>query len=143
MRTRAMEVGDAPAVAALCVQLGYPATAGEMERRMLLLRENADHGLFVVEDAGGGVVGWVHVCGEHLLVSPPYAEVGGLVVDDEARGVGVGRALMAEAERWARERGYREVRVRSGTARTGAHAFYQRIGYRLVKSQHRFVKTLE
>ena len=32
---------------------------------------------------------------------------------------------MAQAEAWAQERGYAEVRLRSGLHRTEAHEFYQ------------------
>lgn len=139
---RPMAEGDLEAVAGLCGQLGYPSTPAEVERRLGQIEPSNDDGLFVAQDARGRVVGWVHVHGRALLVSDPYAEIGGLVVDGEARGQGVGRALMARAEAWAAEHGYGEVRVRSNTVREGAHRFYQQLGYRLVKSQHVFGKSL-
>ncbi len=61
----------------------------------------------------------------------PRAYVNILVVDEDAEGMGVGRALMDFAEQWARERGCREVclDVFAGNAR--AVAFYERNGYRV------------
>jgi GNAT superfamily N-acetyltransferase len=49
---------------------------------------------------------------------------------------------MQQAERWARGTGCPSVTVRSNVLRTGAHAFYQRLGYRLVKKQKVFRKRL-
>ena len=142
MRIRPMALGDASAVAGLCTQLGYPASPAEVARRLAQLAQDTDNGLFVAEVSGGRVAGWVHVHGRHLLEVEPYAELGGLVVDEGHRGQGLGRALMAEAERWAAERGYGWLRIRSNTARAGAYHFYRQLGYDLVKSQHVFAKLL-
>ena len=89
------------------------------------------------------MLGWVHVYGVHLLESPaPFAEIGGLVVDRNARRQGVGRALMAQAEAWAAEHGCLKVRLRSGLHRADAHQFYQSIGCALTKTSHMFRKAL-
>ena len=65
-----------------------------------------------------------------------------LVVDERCRGRGIGAALMSEVERWARERGAVKLRVGSRTTREGAHRFYEREGYALVKTSHWFQKDL-
>ena len=39
------------------------------------------------------------------------------------------RALVDEAEAWARAQGCRRIIVTTALHRTGAHAFYERIGY--------------
>ena len=98
--------------------------------------------VYVAAGADGAVVGWVHVFLAHRLVAEPFAEIGGLVVDESCRVYGVGRALMETAEAWAQERGYPQVRVRSNTIRVGAFAFYQRLGYQCIKTQNVFVKAL-
>lgn len=67
----------------------------------------------------------------------------GALVDAEARRQQVGRALMEQAEAWAREQGYRQVRLRSGLHRTEAHQFYQAVGYTLTKTGHTFQKALD
>ncbi len=101
-----------------------------------------DHGLFVAQAADGAVIGWVHVHARRLLVADPFADLGGLVVDAGHQGQGAGRALMAQAEAWALGKGYPTLWVRSNVTRAGAHRFYERIGYRLVKSQQVFQKRL-
>jgi ribosomal protein S18 acetylase RimI-like enzyme len=72
----------------------------------------------------------------------PFAEIGGLVIAEQQRGLGAGRALMQAAEAWALQQGLQSVRLRSNATRTGAQAFYRRIGYEVEKTQTAFFKQL-
>jgi GNAT superfamily N-acetyltransferase len=137
-----MRLSDAAAVADLCSQLGYPATAAEMERRIGPLLERDDHALLVATVDGEWVIGWVHVCAVTLLEIDPLAEIWGLVVDAEERGRGVGARLMAAAEAWARDGGLKVMGLRSRRQREEAHRFYERLGYEIVKTSYTFRKTL-
>jgi ribosomal protein S18 acetylase RimI-like enzyme len=56
----------------------------------------------------------------------------GLFVAPQARGQGVGTALLAAIAREARARGYREVRLDVVDENTRARALYERLGYRAV-----------
>ena len=58
----------------------------------------------------------------------PYAIVENVVVDEEYRGEGVGRALMEEAVRRARSAGAYKLALCSNLARDGAHDFYRSLG---------------
>ena len=138
---RPMERQDLAAVTALCIQLGYPTNEEAVTHRFTALSGEEDHQLLVAS-AGDAVVGWVHVHLWQGLESGPDGEIGGLVVDEGRRGAGVGRLLMQEAERWTRARGCTRLRLRSNVVRTGAHAFYQRLGYRIAKTQYAFEKVL-
>ncbi len=51
-----------------------------------------------------------------------------LVVDRAARSGGVGKALLAAAADWARERGCTHLTLSSGLGRKDAHRFYEREG---------------
>ena len=133
---------DAAAIADLAGQLGYPSTKEQIERRLERVLPDPAHALFVAEMQGGKIGGWLHVFGYHVLESDPRAEVAGLVVDAAQRGGGIGRLLMKQAEQWARENGYASVNLRSNIVRHEAHAFYQRIGYKIPKTQHVFRKDL-
>ena len=77
-----------------------------------------------------------------MLEMGERVEIVGLVVDSVARRSGVGRALVAAAEHWARSRGIDEVFVRSNVVRPESHPFYERIGYLLSKTQHVYRKRL-
>ena len=63
------------------------------------------------------MVGWVHAHRPRQLLADSEAEVLGIVVDRDRRGEGVGRPLMAEAERWAVKKGCGEALLRSSVIR--------------------------
>lgn len=141
MTIRPAAAADRDALAALAGQLGYPSTPAAIGARWEALARLPDHAVLVAE-AGGRVVGWVHVGRRILLVSDPVVEVLGLVVDEACRGRGLGRALLAAAEAWARGRGESRVVLRSNVKREAAHAFYLGTGYTHEKSQKVFGKEL-
>jgi GNAT superfamily N-acetyltransferase len=121
--------GDGTALARLSEQLGYPMGPATARERLAALAHGGRDAIFVAVADDGRVVGWTHVFGAHHVVTEPYAEVGGLVVDASCRGQGIGRALLARVEDWARDRAYARLRVRSNTLRARAHEFYRRHGY--------------
>jgi GNAT superfamily N-acetyltransferase len=57
------------------------------------------------------------------------------------RSGGVGAALVAAAEEWARVKSCARLRVRSNVVRERTHRFYERLGYRVVKSLKVFDKV--
>jgi GNAT superfamily N-acetyltransferase len=142
MLIRPMAPADAGDVAALLGQLGYPSSRAQVARRLDLLAGDPEHALFVAERAESRVVGWVHVHAVRLMEADPRAEVWGLVVDADHQRRGVGRALMRQAERWAAEKGYRAVRLRSNVVRAEAHRFYHGLGYAITKTSYTLEKTL-
>lgn len=137
-----MTLADADRVAVLAGELGYPSTRVEIEARFREIEGSNDSRVLVAVDDEGQVVGWVHVFCLPLLVSGTYVEVGGLVVDSRFRGRGIGRALMAAAEAWTLQRGFKKLMLRSNIIRTEAHQFYKDLGYTIAKSQHKFQKLL-
>jgi GNAT superfamily N-acetyltransferase len=138
-----MDLSDLKDVTTLCAQLGYPSTLEQVTRRFHPISQDGGCALFVAQGSENHILGWVYVRGVLLMESDPRAEVWGLVVDDEARGQGIGRALMERAEQWAAERGYHMVSLRSNTIRHEAHRFYERVGYRIAKTSHVFEKSLD
>lgn len=148
LRVRPATAADAERLAALAIELGYPSTREEIQRRLTPLESDADHLVSVAElQAGpdgedGRVVGWVHAYVSRVIELNPRAEIGGLVVDVGFRGAGVGRLLMEHAEDWARSKGLEAVYLRSNVIRQDAHRFYQGLGYKIIKTQHAFLKML-
>ena len=126
---------DAPALAALSGQLGYPVTVQEMVSRLEAVLPDPSNAVLVVENMDGAVVAWVHLRAERGIESEGFAEIRGLVVDERHRGEGIGERLMTEAVRWAGDRGLGKVRVRCNVLREGAHRFYERQGFALAKTQ--------
>jgi GNAT superfamily N-acetyltransferase len=139
---RLVSAEDAARIAVLCQQLGYPASPEQVQQRLHRIQQNEDHVLYVAERSDGHVIGWVHVYVRQLVVTDRHAEIGGLVVGEGYHRQGVGRLLMEQVERWAREKGCGAVYVRSNVIRDDAHAFYEGIGYSNVKTSKVFCKDL-
>jgi GNAT superfamily N-acetyltransferase len=142
LKIRRAKSGDAPRLAELCGQLGYPATAAQMRQRLRGVRPASQHAIFVAVTKNGGVIGWLHVSKEPLLEVEIRAEVNGLVVAEGQRSLGAGARLLAAAEEWARKHGCKSMSVRSNVIRERAHKFYERDGYEHYKTQKSFRKPL-
>jgi GNAT superfamily N-acetyltransferase len=121
--------GDAEPLAALLGELGYPAAADDVARRLAVLLVRDDYGVFV---AGAGDrpvgLGSVHVF-PAIHADRPVALITALVVADAARGGGHGARLVAALEGFAREKDCERIMVTTANHRAGAHAFYERLGY--------------
>ena len=139
---RPLREADLRAVADLAQQLGYAASPAELTDRFGPLAHSPAHAVLVAESAEGGVAGWIHVGTSLALIHGPEAEIHSLVVDERLRGRGIGAALVAAAEAWARSRDLRRVRVRCQVKREDAHRFYTREGFTHQKTQHVFGKSL-
>jgi len=132
---------DAATIAALCGELGYPSTRQQIVARLAAI-ESAAAKIFVAENGGGEVVAWLHVGVCAQLTGDDEAEILGLVVVANARGGGIGRALVERAIAWTRERGCTHLRVRSRAKRERAHRFYEREGFEFVKTQRMFARRI-
>jgi|SRR5438552_9538373 len=136
---RDAHAADAPAIAGLLAQLGYPTGPRAVEERLERLRIVGDR--VVVADLDGKAVGLAH-----LQVAPalerdrPAAKIGALVVDEAHRGRGIGRALLAVMEDEACRRGCGQLFLTTSERRDDAHAFYERVG--LEQTGRRYGRTL-
>jgi GNAT superfamily N-acetyltransferase len=139
---RGVRLSDAPKVAELSGQLGYPATAREITNRIRRLKAAARNALFVAELPDAAIAGWAHVSITYLVEAETRAELNGLVVAEGQRSLGAGAQLLKTVENWARKRGCRSMSVRSNVIRERAHRFYEREGYEHFKTQKAFRKTL-
>ncbi len=136
---RLMKAEDAESGARLAGQLGYPSSTAEFMNRWNGL--GAGHAVFVAEEAWG-MLGWIHVHENRTLCSEPRVEIGGLIVDRESRGEGIGKRLIERGEKWARERGLELMRLTSNIKREEAHEFYRKLGYESSKTSHVFSKRI-
>jgi GNAT superfamily N-acetyltransferase len=138
---RRLAVEDAEAAAELSSQLGYPCMAGDLRGRIEELLLTVDRVAFAAV-FDGAVVGWIDAAMERHLQAPASVVIGGLVVREDMRGLGVGKRLCVEVEEWARSKAVPLVRVRSQIKREDAHRFYLRDGYSKVKTSLVFEKPV-
>ena len=141
-RIRPATVEDASAVAELSAQLGYPVPVAAVAARLARLVGRDDQVVLAAVDEAGQVAGWIHGAEQDLVEAERRCEILGLVVDQRRRRSGVGRRLVAEVEAWAARRGLGEMSVRSNLARLESHPFYQSLGYRRVKIQQVYRKSI-
>ncbi|MET7400070.1 GNAT family N-acetyltransferase [Dactylosporangium sp. NPDC005572] len=90
--------------------------------------------LLVAESAAGRVVGLVEVLlqpdpPDHQILHPSLRALVHTVVLPEARSSGVGAALLAAAEDWARQRGVAYLSAGIHHANSGAQRFYAANGF--------------
>ena len=142
LKIRRAKSADAPRIAVLSGQLGYPATAAQMRKRLRGIKPASQHAVFVADSAKDGVIGWLQVSREPLLEGEIRAEVNGLVVAEGQRSLGAGAKLLTTAKEWARKHGCKSMSVRSNVIRERAHQFYERHGYEHYKTQKSFRKPL-
>jgi GNAT superfamily N-acetyltransferase len=137
---REAAAADGRGLAALLEQLGYrssvEAVCGRLER---FTRET--HSRVLVAEVDGRLVGAASLSVIPLLERDGRkCRLSAIVVDEGARGAGVGRALVEAVEAEARERDCIHVELTTSERRTGAHAFYRALGYEEVSK--RFLKAL-
>jgi GNAT superfamily N-acetyltransferase len=131
---------DAAAIVDLLGELGYPADAARVGRRLERIAHDPSSKLFVAE-INGQIAG---LGGLHVLPLVEHDELGcmltAMVVGAEHRRQGIGAELLRAVEREARSRGCSRLVLGSADRRLDAHAFYESLGFEA--TGRRFVKTL-
>ncbi len=141
IRLRRATAADADAIAGLLTQLGYPAATADVPRRLERLTAGGRAVVLLAERASG-VIGLATAHVVCVLNRPrDVAWLTALVVDQSARGNGVGRALFAAVEEFALESGCERLSVTTQEQRTDARAFYPRMG--MEETGRRFGKVLQ
>jgi GNAT superfamily N-acetyltransferase len=122
--------GDAATLGRLLDQLGYPTNSAEIPARLEKLHARPGTTVLVAEDENGELLGVVTVhLFQTLHANEPAAWLTAVVVDEKARGQGVGSALVARAEAWAIEHGAHRISLTSALHRENAHEFYKTRDY--------------
>ncbi len=124
---------DEPALIGLIRQLGYTLSQDELSSSLTGLIGHAEHSILIAESEGQ-LTGFVHGQISHRLTSPPFVEICALVVDENYRRKGVATQLVNRLGE-VLPTGMR-LRVRHNQQREEAARFYQKMGFRLVKTQH-------
>jgi GNAT superfamily N-acetyltransferase len=142
VRIRDARAEDAPALAALMVELGYPDDVEPLRERLRAYAANPSSFVLVAAEAdrllglaSASVVPLLHEDGS-------WCRLSALVVAEGSRRAGIGRKLVAEVEERARVAGCRYLEVTSGERpeREAAHAFYEALG--LEQVSRRYLKEL-
>ena len=86
--------------------------------------------IFVATADDGTPLGFIHLTtADDYYDAQPTAHVADIVVAREAAGRGVGSALMARAEQWAREQGFAMLTLNVFSANRRARDLYAKLGF--------------
>ena len=133
---------DIDALCRICSEeMGYPCAPELVEAKWMGLDPRRE-AVFVAVLGDNGPVGYIHVERYDVLYFETMANILGLAVRSDFQRNGIGKALISQAEAWAKEHGIHLMRLNSGISRTGAHEFYRRQGYVQEKEQLRFMKEI-
>jgi ribosomal protein S18 acetylase RimI-like enzyme len=132
---------DAKNIAYLASQMGKELDEKTAKERIEGFLER-DNELLLIAEKGNQPLGCVSMFANYEVLSGIQAKVDIIVVDAAARGLGVGRILMNEAEKWAKEKGSKSIKLVSNVKRLESHKFYEKIGYTKTKEQAQFKKEL-
>jgi len=137
---RDAKLTDAPALAALMCELGYRTTPVKMRQRLKPILCDVRYRTLVAEVEG-------KVCGMiGMLAYPSYehddlsGRILALVTLPTARRCGIGRALIASAEKAFAQKAVTRVSLDTRLTRKNAHKFYESLGYE--RNGWRFAKQL-
>ena len=135
---------DADEIIRLFTQLGHPQPEGSAASRLAAFYAAGDRVLVAESSQSireGKLLGatTLHITPE-IHRPGPIGRMTAVVVDESARGQGIGRVLIAAAERYFAERGCAMVEVTSNKKRIDAHRFYEQLGY--TGTSFRFAKPL-
>ena len=133
---------DGRAVAALSFQLGYEISEAETTHNIELAEESGQDIVYVAT-LNNNVVGWIHIFYSLKIESRSFCEIGGLIVDENVRGKGIGGMLIMKAVEWSKNRSSETLRVRTNVIRLETHKFYEKMGFVLKKQQSVFGMSLD
>lgn len=124
--------------------LFHPADPRGLEAELDSMAKDPMTPVFVAEREGG-------LCGLLEAGTRPYADgcdtspvgyIEGWFVDEDARGTGVGRALVAAAEAWAREQGLHEMASDTALSNEAGLKAHLALGYREIERVIHLAKEL-
>lgn len=117
---------DVPRILPLLDQLGYQVTEADIQARLAAL---TPEDCVLVAAEAETLPGIIALHRAEILHIGRVARIMTLVVDEAARGKGVGRLLLEAGADWARQQGCAVLELTSGKQRLRAHAFYEGLGF--------------
>lgn len=112
-------------------RLERPAWDGHFRKKITPYVDGQRTEAWVAEDASGGLLGYVIVGpGGGFLTPEAYAFLYDVWVAPEHRGKHVGKFLVEWSMQWARDHGYRKIKLEVAETNSRAQRLYEELGFR-------------
>ena len=129
VKIRAAHPDDAKAISRLIrEELNTPVSAADSAQKLSQLCVSPRHRIYAAE-VDGAVVGYLHICDYHSLLCDPMKQIVSMAVNASYRRVGIGKALLARAEHWARDNGAAGIYTDAYVFSQEARDFLKSCGY--------------
>lgn len=130
MIVRDANINDTLQLCQLLIQLNYDMDSDTMRERIEAFQKDRHH-LLVIEKNQQIIAAIAFACYEQLRLPGCCCHIDALIIDQEYRGQGLGKKLVASAETYAQQYGAETIELKSANHRikTGTHAFYIGLGY--------------
>ena len=140
MNIRTAKIEDACRIQNLILQLGFDQSLNMIEAKLVkLLDSNND--IILIYEKDNYVVGLITLSfSTQLAFDGDIMTIGYLVIDEQFRGLGIGKALEEYAMQIAQSKKCSMIEVYSQLKRADAHRFYIRQGYQVAEKF--FIKEL-
>ncbi len=122
--------------------LGYEYDLDKQKAKLEMILNDSTQAVFVAA-VGNRTVGYIHLANYDVIYADNYKNCLGLAVDNDFKRMGIGSALLKQAENWAKENGASGIRLCSGIERENAHKFYKSQGYTENKTQKNLRKIFK
>ncbi len=132
-----MQVQHLESVLLLSAELGYPGTREDLINRFEIIRGLKNHALFV-SSSDRGTNGFIHLEAVDDLIEERKVEIKALVVNENERSHGIGHELIKSSVEWAKLFGVHTLYLNCNILRNRTHSFYEREGFKKVKTSHFF-----
>ena len=136
---RQVEPNEFEILQQLIHELGYPLGEKELLINLNLVQQRG--GIILVAEVYENVVGCLSGVINAGLAEGMFGEILSLVVSKDHRGSGIGTCLIEKAESWLIPQ-VTKIRIRANSIRLKAHKFYKSLGYKEIKTQISFVKSV-
>ena len=140
IKIRKAKIDDLEPIVSLSNEFGYNPEKSEVENKLSKFSLNPDEAIYVAENEK--IIGWMHISLVEPLESSSFVEIRGIVVNQKYRKNGIGTKLIETAEKWAKEKGCKKLRVRTNIIRKETRKYYRNLNFISKKTQEVFEKEI-
>jgi N-acetylglutamate synthase-like GNAT family acetyltransferase len=140
IKIRKAKTDDVEPIVSLSKEFGYNPEKSEVENKLNRFNLNLNEAIYVAEN--DKVIGWMHISLVEPLESSSFVEIRGIVVNQKYRKNGIGTKLIETAEKWAKGKGCKKLRVRTNIIREETRGYYRNLDFISKKTQEVFEKEI-